>query len=147
MSTYALPGDIRQQVDGDCPEGWIVMLSQRPEPGYVAGADGEWYAPPAVVPVVVSRFQWRQALRMSAFVDGQIVINDTSGPSPAKRDLLAVVDELLAASTTPAYYREAWNDTLQFERDSPMLLALADELGLTTANLNDLFIFAATLRA
>lgn len=102
---------------------------------------------PEYVPVVVSRFQGRQALRLSTIEDGRIVINDTSGPSPAKRDLLAAVEELLAAPTTPAYYREAWNDIQQFERDSPMLLAIADELGLTVANLDDLFILAATLRA
>lgn len=147
MSVYAKVGDSHQQVDGDCPAGWIVMNAQRPELLSVAGSDGEWHAPPAAVPAVVSRFQGRQALRLSTIEDGRIVINDTAGPSPAKRDLLAAVEELLAAPTTPAYYREAWNDIQQFERDSPMLLAIADELGLSAANLDDLFIFAATLRA
>lgn len=105
--------------------------------------------PPAreYVPVVVSRFQGRQALRLSTIDDGRVVINDTSAPNEGKRDLLAAVEELLAKATTPAYYREAWNDIQQFERDSPMLIAIADELGLTAANLDDLFIFGKTLRA
>ncbi|AMG39988.1 hypothetical protein [Achromobacter xylosoxidans] len=147
MSVYAKVGDSQQQVDGECPPGWLLMKAQRPELYYVAGSDGEWHAPHVAVPAAVSRFQGRQALRLSTMEDGRIVINDTSGPSPAKRDLLAAVDELLAAPTTPAYYRDAWNDIQQFERDSPMLLAIADELGLAAANLDDLFILAATLRA
>ncbi|QQB32835.1 hypothetical protein I6I07_19515 [Achromobacter deleyi] len=147
LSIYAQEGGSHIFVGGECPPGWVVMKGERPGPLYIADAEGEWHAPPAVVPAVVSRFQGRQALRLSTIEDGRIVINDTSGPSPAKRDLLAVVEDLLAAPTTPAYYREAWNDIQQFERDSPMLLAIADELGLTAANLDDLFILAATLRA
>lgn len=104
-------------------------------------------AAPEYVPVVVSRFQGRQALRLSTIEGGHVVINDTSAPNEEKRDLLAAVEELLARATTPAYYREAWNDIQQFERDSPMLMAIADELGLSAANLDDLFTFAATLRA
>ncbi|MFY3138017.1 hypothetical protein ACOTFF_15740 [Achromobacter xylosoxidans] len=104
-------------------------------------------AAPEYVPVVVSRFQGRQALRLSTIEGGHVVINDTSAPNEEKRDLLAAVEELLARATTPAYYREAWNDIQQFERDSPMLNAIADELGLTAANLDDLFIFGKTLRA
>lgn len=119
-----------------------------PAPAGLVGADPrDIPAPQEPVPMAVSRYQGRQALRLSTIEDGRIVINDTSGPSPAKRDLLTAVEELLAAPTTPAYYREAWSDIQQFERDSPMLLAIADELGLTAANLDDLFILAATLRA
>lgn len=117
-------------------------------PRSLQGAQAEDRPPaPPFVPGVVSRYQGRQALRLSTIEDGRIVINDTSAPNEGKRDLLAAVEELLAKSTTPAYYREAWNDIQQFERDSPMLMAIADELGLTAANLDDLFIFAATLRA
>lgn len=104
-------------------------------------------AAPEYVPVVVSRFQGRQALRLSTIEGGHVVINDTSAPNEEKRDLLAAVEELLARVTTPAYYREAWNDIQQFERDSPMLNAIADELGLGAVQLNDLFRFAATLKA
>lgn len=103
--------------------------------------------PISMVPAAVSRYQGRQALRLSTIENGQVVINDASAPIEGKRDLLAAVEELLARATTPAYYREAWNDIQQFERDSPMLMAIADELGLSAANLDDLFIFAATLRA
>lgn len=106
-------------------------------------------APPAAeyVPVVVSRYQGRQALRLSTIEDGRVVINDMSEPGTPKRDMLELVDELLARPETPAYYRDAWADLQQFERDSLMLADLAYELGLTPENLDDLFILAATLRA
>ncbi|MGG2424880.1 hypothetical protein ACQV88_25765, partial [Ralstonia pseudosolanacearum] len=64
--------------------------------------------PPEVVPASVSRYQGRQALRLSTIEAGFIVINDTFDNSPAKRDLLEVVEELLARPETPAYYRDAW---------------------------------------
>ncbi|ODA19975.1 hypothetical protein A9G00_43650 [Achromobacter xylosoxidans] len=99
------------------------------------------------VPAWVSRYQGRQALRLSTIEAGFIVINDTFETSPAKRDLLAVVEELLDQAETPAYYRDAWAELQQFERDSPMLLAIADELGLGAVQLDDLFRFAATLKA
>jgi len=147
MNIYAEIGESHQWVGGDCPPGWILMTGERPALDYVASPGGEWISAPVPVPLAVSRYQGRQALRLSTIEDGRIVINDTSAPNEGKRDLLAAVEELLARATTPAYYREAWTDIQQFERDSPMLMAIADELGLTAVNLNDLFIFAATLRA
>lgn len=102
---------------------------------------------PEYVPVVVSRFQGRQALRLSTIEDGRVVINDTSEPGGAKRDLLEVVEGLLSLATTPGYYRDAWAELQQFERDSPMLAAIADELGLASGQLDDLFRLAATLKA
>lgn len=45
-NTYAIIGDNFQQVGGECPEGWIVMTSQRPidseSADYTAQADGSW---------------------------------------------------------------------------------------------------------
>ena len=42
---YGNPGTSEQQIDGECPEGWVVMQSLRPtEDGqeYVAQQDGTW---------------------------------------------------------------------------------------------------------
>ncbi|OFQ51960.1 hypothetical protein [Achromobacter xylosoxidans] len=103
--------------------------------------------PPLPVPESVSRYQGRQALRLSTVDGGQLVLNDASEGGTGRRDLLETVEELLARAETPAYYRDAWADIQQFERDSPMLEAIADELGLGAAQLDDLFRFAATLKA
>ncbi len=54
---------------------------------------------------------------------------------------------LLARPDTPAYYVRAWDDLQTFDRDSAMLTAVADELGLTSADLDALFILAASLKA
>lgn len=113
----------------------------------VPAEPGDAPAPINMVPAAVSRYQGRQALRLSTIEGGRVVINDASDPGTAKRDMLVLVDELLAKPETPTYYREAWADLQQFERDSRMLADLADELGLTRENMDDLFIFAATLKA
>lgn len=46
MNVFAEVGSSQQQVDGTCPEGWIVMSSQRPEDDqwadYTAQPDGTW---------------------------------------------------------------------------------------------------------
>ncbi|MNL60147.1 hypothetical protein D3C87_1839350 [compost metagenome] len=62
-------------------------------------------------------------------------------------DLFSAAEVLLARPETPPYYRAAWDELQQFELDSPMLLAIADELGLTYEDRAQLFRFAATLRA
>lgn len=144
---YAMPGEGLQQFGGECPPGWVQMEGERQAPGQVASAEGTWIEAALPVPASVSRYQGRQALRLSTIEADFIVINDTFETSPAKRDLLAVVEELLDQAETPAYYRDAWAELQQFERDSPMLLAIADELGLGAVQLDDLFRFAATLKA
>ena len=46
MMVFAMVGENLQQVGGDCPDGFIVMNSLRPDdldaPYYVAQEDGEW---------------------------------------------------------------------------------------------------------
>lgn len=45
MKTFAIIGESKQQVGGECPDGWVVMEQQRPDVGYVAQADGTWAMP------------------------------------------------------------------------------------------------------
>ncbi|WP_025135934.1 hypothetical protein [Achromobacter sp. DH1f] len=147
MKVYGKVGFSSQQIGGVPENGWVVMAGERPAPEMVASESGDWVAATPPVPRLVSRYQGRQALRLSTVEGGEIVINDTSDTSAIKRDLLEAVEELLAKSETPAYYRDAWADIQQFERDSAMLAALADELGLEAVHLDDLFRLAATLKA
>ena len=42
---YAKVGDSFQQIGGECPDGFIVMQSERPDAEYVAKEDGTWIKP------------------------------------------------------------------------------------------------------
>lgn len=97
------------------------------------------FVPPDPAPIHVSRWQGREAMRATAY--GDVALED-GGIS-----VFDAVEALLAQPGTPGYYRTAWDEIQQFEPDSPVLLAIAAELGLTDAQLSALFAFAATLRA
>ncbi|HEY9270010.1 hypothetical protein [Achromobacter sp.] len=92
--------------------------------------------PPAPIPQTVSRYQGREAMRLTPYG------NPEDGVS-----LFDAAVALLALPETPAYYVRAWEELQSFEHDSPMLTAVADELGLTSEDLGALFLFAASLRA
>lgn len=141
MKVYAKPGEGLQQIGGECPEGWIEMSGERPAPELVAAESGAWteVSAPAFVPAAVSRFQGRQAMRLTG--------RNGNAPEPGDDDLFSMVESLLQAEGTPPYYRTAWDEMQQFDRDSPMLQALADELGLADQDIDNLFRFAASLRA
>ncbi|MNL27177.1 hypothetical protein D3C87_1487500 [compost metagenome] len=87
----------------------------------------------------VSRWQGREAMRLTPY--GEIP------PEDGGISLFEAVEALLERPETPAYYRTAWDELQVFEPDSPMLIAIADELALTEGDRRTLFLFAATLRA
>jgi hypothetical protein len=91
---------------------------------------------PAPVPQFVSRYQGREAMLLTPY-----------GTADDGVSLFDAAVSLLALPDTPAYYVRAWDELQTFERDSPMLTAIADELGLTEEDLDTLFRFASTLRA
>lgn len=93
--------------------------------------DSSASAPPPV-PEVVSRFQGREAM-------WQTLHGDAS--------LFEAAEALLAEPDTPAMYRRAWDDLQEFRRDSEMLAAIAGMLGLTAAQIDALFILAASIQA
>jgi hypothetical protein len=89
---------------------------------------GEYVAPeppPPPVPDVVSRFQAKAAL-------------SAAGLLPAVEAALADADPLAQL---------AWAEAIEFRRQSPTILALATALGLTDAQLDDLFIAADQIEA
>lgn len=73
MKVFAKPGTILQQVGGDCPDGFIVMQSQRPDGDYVAKDDGTWgrVEPEIVTPLVDedAADMWEAILTLSAKLD------------------------------------------------------------------------------
>ncbi len=89
-----------------------------------------------ITPAPVSRWQGREAMRLTPYGD--------------PRNGLSLFDAtvaLLSKPDTPLYYQTAWDELQVFEPDSPMLAAIADELGLTNDDRRILFLFAATLKA
>lgn len=132
MNVYAHPGESQQQIGGDCPPGWVAMISQRPADSFVAREDGQWAAAPTPIPQVVSRFQGREAMWQTPH---------------GETTLFEAAEAIIDHEDTPAMYRRAWADLQEFRRDSEMLRAIAALLGLTGANLDELFILAAGIEA
>lgn len=83
--------------------------------------------PPVTVPASISRFQAFAAM-------------ETEG-------LLAPARALIAAPETPVLAKLAWESAQEFRRDSPLVATLGAALGLTEADLDDLFILGATIQA
>jgi hypothetical protein len=85
-------------------------------------------APPAVTPAVtsVTRFQARAALLSAG--------------------LLETVEAAIAGSGD-ALLKLAWADALTFERASPTIAAMSASLGLTGAQVDDLFRAASVISA
>lgn len=88
--------------------------------------------PPVPNPQVVSRFQGREAM-------WQTPHGDTT--------LFEAAEAVLADPATPAMYRRAWDDLQEFRRDSEMLAAVAGMLGLSSAQIDALFVLAASIQA
>jgi hypothetical protein len=78
-----------------------------------------------VVPKAVSRFQAKAAL----FNAG----------------LLPAVEAAMAQASPVA--RLAWSEAVEFQRDSPTVAGMSSALGLTSQQVDDLFIAAAQVRA
>lgn len=92
-----------------------------------ARQDIEPFAPqPDPVPQSVSMFQARTALRRAG--------------------LLAAVEAAVDASGDPEI-QDAWEYATEFPRSSPTIAALAAQIGLTDAQVDDLFRVAATITA
>lgn len=79
------------------------------------------------VPQVVSRFQARAALHLAG--------------------LLEQVEALMRDPETDVIAKLAWWDAQEFRRQSPTIAAMAKALGLTDAQIDELFIAAAGIEA
>lgn len=84
-------------------------------------------SPSATIPQSVSRFQARAALHLAGLLDE--------------------VEAMMAAQEAPALAKLAWADAQEFERASPTIAAMAGQIGLTDAQLDELFITAAGIKA
>lgn len=103
-----------------------IEVPTQPVDGRDKWINGAW-VPHISVPKVVSRFQARVALFLAGLLDD--------------------VEAMMAAPETPALAKLAWADAQEFERASPTIAAMAGQIGLTDAQLDELFITAAGIKA
>ncbi len=115
MPVFAMPGESLQQVDGECPEGWVLMQEQRPDVDSVAQAVGTWR--PRAQVVVWPRFVGNQKLDLFTPAEQLAVVTATMQDPVVK----LLYDRLLGA----AYW--SYEDT-----ETEQGLALLVEKGLLT---------------
>ena len=85
------------------------------------------YVPPPPIPQSVTRFQARVALVQAGHFD--------------------TIDTYIATLPKTDVKRLAWEDAAEWERASPTLNFLANMLGLTDTDVDDLFILASGISA
>jgi len=82
---------------------------------------------PVPVPSPVSRFQARAALHIAG--------------------RLAEVEALMQSPSTPMLARLAWQDAIEFRRESPTVTAMGAALGMSDADIDALFVSASEIEA
>lgn len=123
-NVYAEVGGNFQQVGGDCPDGWIVMQSERPSPDHVAAEDGSWILR-IVVPDKVSMRQARLAMLSAGLLD----------------DVEAAISAMPGDQGKAA--RIEWDYSSEVFRDKPFVQQIGAQLNLTDEQIDQLFITAA----
>lgn len=124
---YLIPGGAIDVEPPNIPAG-KVALRQGNSWVFVLPPEPEEEAPPVDgVPQSVTRFQAIAALHLAGH--------------------LPTVEAIMAAPETPILTKLAWNNALNFERNSATLATLAGVLGLTDADLDALFTTAAGLES
>ena len=113
------------QETGNPKANYYTLISDPPGPGYTYNGT-EWVAPPVYTPQEVTRFQAKAVMLQQGILDS--------------------VEQAVDASSD-ALLKLAWDEALTFERQSPALATVADTLGLTEQQLDDMFTAAAQVKA
>ena len=103
------------------------------------GAIAEYIAPlppPRTVPQSVTRYQGRAALLQMGLLD-EIDAHYAALPTDTDDDAFNLQNRMA---------KERWAGMLNFERDSAELVAIAALMGMSGAQIDDLFCFAATIK-
>lgn len=122
------------------PGGCVDALPPTIPVGKVAKWNGSWVfedipkdpeppvePEPNPVPISVTRFQARAALYQAGYFDA--------------------VTEIMSNPATPMLMKLAWQDAQEFRRDSSTVQALSQILGLTSEQVDQLFIAASGISA
>lgn len=137
MSEYFYSPHTFEHIETDTPAEWMGRTTQEP-PVYDAEHQSAFFLggiwsvvdsteQPTPVPQSVSRFQARAALHQAGLLDQ--------------------VEGLMVDPSTPILARLAWSDAQEFKRSSPTIASMAQALGLGDADVDALFISAATIDA
>lgn len=89
-------------------------------------------SPETPVPASVTRFKARAALAMT--VRGGV-------------NLFEAIDDFMESLPRTDLRRRAWYDAQDFDRDSPTVAAIANMIGMSDAEVDDLFRLADTIKA
>ena len=112
--------------DGATPPAGAI---ERPAPNAASDTwnGSAWVADPAVARgrMIVSKWQAKEALRLSGLLEAATA----------------------AVNAADARTQLAWSEVQQFERNSPTIAALAGVLGLSDAQVDDLFALASAQSA
>lgn len=124
-------GKVINTAVADSPQGDNWIESDVAGPGWLY-QDGIFSAPPVViqntVPAKVTRRQARQALLLAG-----------------KLSMVEPAINAIPDATQRALIMIEWQDSLEFERKRPSLIMLATAIGMTSADLDALFVQASKL--
>jgi hypothetical protein len=118
----AVEGQPELTPKGTWQQTWEIVEVETPPP------------PPEPVPPIVSRFQARAAMMLSAATDGE------------SENLLVQMDAMVAGQPDPMV-KLAWAEAVEWRRDSPSVNGLAQAAGLSDEDLDNLFRAAAGIIA
>lgn len=110
---------------GSEPPAGAIEIPAPPDHGHQIWLFPGWSAIPMVVPHEVTRYQALAALHLAGMLDA--------------------VEIMMADSATDQLAVLAWKNALVFKRHSPMVLNMAQALGWTDGQVDDLFITASTI--
>ena len=134
MKIYAIIGSNTEVIDRTsnpkCPDGYIEMAETRPTPDHVAQADGTWAIPqptPEQIPSSVTMRQARLALLGTGMLDA----------------VSAGIESMPGVDGAAA--RIEWEYAATVERESPLINGLSVAVGLTDAQVDELFLSASKL--
>ena len=124
--------------------GNVIGVFANPQPDYAA----EWLDDddPAITAFQAAVARARlDAMSVSAF-QAQAAMAMAQAKGITDFDLLAKVQQIVAGAPDPMV-QIAWNKAAEFRRDSPTILSLAEQVPLTSNQLDQLFELAATISA
>lgn len=126
MSQWRYTNETNTVVSRSLSDGGIesMLASEVPQGAAIL----PYVAPPPAVPAEVTRRQAKQALLLNGLLANVQPAIDAI-PDPTQRAMIQI----------------EWDDSQVFERSRPALIALGTALGLDAAELDALFIQAATL--
>ena len=79
---FAKPGESQQQFGGKCPDGWVVMLYQRPDEGiYIASQDGSWSVSSPTLEDEIEKTQQEFDLKINAMNQAWLAASVRGGPN------------------------------------------------------------------